>query len=118
MVPYHKIWERRRYPHHGGAIRTYLRSAVSEYGRTSPESCRHCKQAQQRQKDTEQSSVMSGIKLDLLDEIDLSLQDPGYPTKGECLSCLWAWSNDNGSRDRVTKQMSGTGKLSQAAVIG
>lgn len=81
MVPYHAIWERKRYPHHGGAIRAYLRSAVSAYGRTSPASCRHCKQAEQRQKDAERCSIVSGIKLDLLDEIDLSLQDPGYPTK-------------------------------------
>lgn len=79
MDPYHEIWERRRFPHHGGAIRCYLRPSLpTAYGRTSPTYCQHCTLAQKRQKDAEQSSIMSGIKLDLLDEIDLSLQDPDY----------------------------------------
>lgn len=88
MSPYHSIWERRRLPHHGGAIRPYLRPSIPPYGRTSPLYCSHCMQAHLRQKDEEHSPLMSDIKLDLLDEIDLGLQHSGYG-KGECLSvCL------------------------------
>lgn len=75
MAPYHVIWDRKRYPHHGGAIRPYLCSAISKYGRGSPIHCQHCTQEKLRQKVVEQSSIVSDIKLDFLDEIDLSLED-------------------------------------------
>ena len=42
LAPEHRIWQRYRYPHHGGAHRTYTKIPISEYSRTSPPYCHEC----------------------------------------------------------------------------
>lgn len=92
MAPHHDIWKRKRLPHHGGAIRAYLRSDAPTYGRTCPKYCNYCSQARMKEEEEQQQQdsslrllppvVPTVTKLDLIDDIDLSFGGYGF-TRGE-----------------------------------
>ena len=78
LSPDHAIWQRHRQNHHGGALRSYMKLAISRYGRTSPAYCQQCNHAQQH--DTLSLppppvyslpwEPVPKVAIDLLDEID------------------------------------------------
>lgn len=78
MAPSHEIWQRARLPHHGGALRSYMKPASPQYGRSSPTYCDICAQARQTEdKFLEMASLPPSPshllpQMDLLDEIDLT----------------------------------------------
>ena len=76
MAPDHHIWRRIRRPHHGGAIRSYCKSPVTEYGRNSPLPCNGCDNAKKRKpsKPPPQQQQQRS-KSDFLDQIDLMIQE-------------------------------------------
>jgi len=72
MAPDHHIWKRIRRPHHGGAIRSYCKSPVTEYGRNSPPPCNICDNyTKKSRKSGEPQRSMS----DFLDQIDLMIKE-------------------------------------------
>lgn len=84
MAPNHHIWRRIRRLHHGGAIRSYCKSPVTEYGRNSPIPCNSCDGYVRKRKSNEQPQRSNS---DFLDQIDLMYKEQDVH-KGWCESCL------------------------------
>lgn len=78
MAPSHEIWQRERLPHHGGALRSYLKPPSPQYGRSSPIYCEFCARARQADEQLLELTTLSPPptpllpQMDLLDEIDLT----------------------------------------------
>lgn len=78
MAPSHEIWQRARLPHHGGALRSYMKPASPQYGRSSPTYCDICAQARQTEDKYLEITALPPSpshllpQMDLLDEIDLT----------------------------------------------
>lgn len=68
MAPDHHIWRRIRRPNHGGAIRSYCKSPITEYGRNSPLPCNSCDNCAKKRRPDELQQQRS--KADFLDQID------------------------------------------------
>ena len=83
MAPDHHIWRRIRRPHHGGAIRSYCKSPVTEYGRNSPIPCNSCDNHTKKRKPDETPQQRS----DFLDQIDLMIKEQDVH-KGSCKNCM------------------------------
>ena len=84
MAPDHHIWRRIRRPHHGGAIRSYCKSPVTEYGRNSPIPCNSCDNHTKKRKPDEVPQQRS----DFLDQIDLMIKEQDVH-KGSCKNCVF-----------------------------
>lgn len=72
MVPDHHIWRRIRRPYHGGAIRSYCKSPITEYGRNSPLPCIGCDSYTKKRKSSE---PLQRSRSDFLDQIDLMIKE-------------------------------------------
>lgn len=72
MSPDHHVWKRIRKLHHGGAVRSYCRSPVTEYGRNSPLPCDSCNKSNKKRRPNEPPQRAT---TDFLDQIDLMIQE-------------------------------------------
>ena len=87
MAPDHRIWQRIRRPHHGGAIRSYCKSPLTEYGRNSPLPCNSCDNHMKKRKPDE-AMQQQRSRSDFLDQIDLMIKETDVH-KGRCKTCLF-----------------------------
>ena len=71
MAPDHHIWRRIRRPYHGGAIRSYCKSPITEYGRNSPLPCINCDNYAKKRK----ANDIPLQQQDFLDQIDLMMKE-------------------------------------------
>lgn len=74
LAPDHRLWQRHRLPHHGGALRTYMKRPTHQYGRTSPQYCHTCTEVQYKLRQDSFWALDSQRKFDLLDDIEYSHQ--------------------------------------------
>jgi len=75
MVPDHLIWRRVRNSLHGGAVRGYCKSPVTEYGRNSPLPCESCSISKKVKPSDHPGVPQPDNHLDFLDQIDLMIQE-------------------------------------------